>query len=172
MISVSSIIVKTCHGWYKLRVLVLYSENTGFLFIGGSWYKSPTAITLKPANSWDEEKPKISSNRWWICTRVMLETMEISSIIISFSSDIETLIWVFFWSDIVGRLSPVSLGIAKAVFTVVPSMFIAETPVGAIKSTVGSPGLVIVCLNVFTTEWYIVFIKWLLPAPAPPVIKR
>lgn len=63
--------------------------------------------------------------------RVLLETMEISSIMISFSSDNESLICVFFLSEIAGRLSPVSLGIARAVFTVVPPMFMAETPVRA-----------------------------------------
>ena len=78
----------------------------------------------------------------------MLETIEISSIIISFNSDSVSLICVFFWSDIAGRLSPVSLGIANAECIVVPPMCIAETPVGAINSTVGRSGLLVVCLNV------------------------
>ena len=59
---------------------------------------------------------------WCMCKRVVLETMEISSIMISFSSDNESLICF---------LSPVSLGIGRAVFTVVPPMFMAETPVRA-----------------------------------------
>ena len=58
----------------------------------------------------------------------MLQTIEILSIIISFSSDSNNLICVFFWSDISGRTSPVFLGIANAVLMVVLSMFIAATP--------------------------------------------
>ena len=102
----------------------------------------------------------------------MLETMETSSIIMSFSSDSESLIWVFFWSDIAGRFSPASFGIANAVFIVFPSIFMAETPVGAINSTVGSSWLLVTCLNVFTTVWYINFVTWLFPDPPPPVRKR
>ena len=66
---------------------------------------------------------------------------------------------VFFWSDIAGRLSPVSLGIARAVFIVVPSIFIAATPVGAMRRTVGNSGLIGGCLNVLTAVWYIILIK-------------
>ena len=55
----------------------------------------------------------------------MLPTIEISYIIISFSSDSNNLICVPFWSVIAGRTSPVFLGVANAVFMVVPSMFIA-----------------------------------------------
>ena len=58
----------------------------------------------------------------------MLQTIEILSIIISFSSDSNNLICVFFWSDIAGRTSPVFLGIANAVLMVVLSVFIAATP--------------------------------------------
>ena len=58
----------------------------------------------------------------------MLQTIEILSIIISFSSDSNNLICVLFWSDIAGRTSPVFLGIANAVLMVVLSMFIAATP--------------------------------------------
>ena len=158
MISVSSIIVKTWHRWYKLLDLVLLKMLVSFLLVVAG---TSLLLILEPVNSWDEEKPKISwSNRWWIYTRiiklqryiwVMLETMESSCIIIKF----QFRHWVFFSWDIAGRLSPASLGIAKAVFAVVPLMFMAETPVGAIKSTVGSARLVVVYLNVFTTEWYI-----------------
>ena len=89
----------------------------------------------------------------------MLPTMEISSMTISFSSDNDNLICVLFWSDIGGTLSPVSTGIARAVFIVVPSMLMAATPVGAIKRTVGNSGFMGACLNVFVTVWYIVLIK-------------
>ena len=41
--------------------------------------------------------------------------------------------------------------IANAVCIVVPLMFMAGTPVGAISNTVGFSGLLIPCLNVFVT---------------------
>jgi hypothetical protein len=51
------------------------------------------------------------------------------------------------------------LGIASPVFTVVPSIFIAATPVGASKITVGNSGLNQGCLKVLTAVWYIALIK-------------
>lgn len=83
----------------------------------------------------------------------MLPTIEISSIIISFSSHSDNLICVVFWSDIAGRTSPVFLGIANAVFMVAPSMFIAATPVGAASKTVGYSGFIGAFLYIFTTVW-------------------
>ena len=65
----------------------------------------------------------------------MLPTIEISSIIIAFSSHSDNLICVLFWSDIADRTSPVLLGIANAVLMIVPAIFIAATPVDA-----ASPG--------------------------------
>ena len=59
--------------------------------------------------------------------------------------------------------------IANAVCIVVPLMFMAGTPVGAISNTVGFSGLLIPCLNVFVTVWYIELIRCDLPAPPPPV---
>ena len=67
----------------------------------------------------------------------MLPTIEISSIIIAFSSHSDNLICVLFWSDIADRTSPVLLGIANAVLMFVPAMFIAATPVDAASKTVG-----------------------------------
>ena len=67
----------------------------------------------------------------------MLPTIEISSIIIVFSSHSDNLICVLFWSDIADRTSPVLLGIANAVLMFVPAMFIAATPVDAASKTVG-----------------------------------
>lgn len=68
---------------------------------------------------------------------MVFDTIEISSMIISFKFDRAILIYVLFWSDIGGRLSPASLGIAKAVCIVVPLILMAATPVGAINSTIG-----------------------------------
>ena len=79
----------------------------------------------------------------------MFDTSEISSMITSFKSDSAILIYVLFWSDKGGRLSPDSLGVANAVCIVVPLMLIAATPVGAISKTLGFSGLVIACLKVF-----------------------
>lgn len=115
IISVNSIIRKTNQGWHKLWKWVLNSSNTGFLWIGGSWYKSPTTIILSPANSWLFGVAKISFSCWWICSKVVLDTIEISWVIISFKSDNAILICVLFWSDMGGRLSPDSFGIVKAV---------------------------------------------------------
>ena len=129
-------------------------------------------LVLKPANSWETDEPKVYSSLWSISSSVMLEIIEISSIIVSFISDRETLISVFFWSDIGRRLSPVSFGITKAVLTVVPPMFMTETPVSAINRTVDRLALPLACLNVFAAVWYIVFIKWPLPDPGPLVIQR
>ena len=84
-----------------------------------------------------------------MCSKVVFDTIEISSMITSFKSDNAILICVLFWSDNGGRLSPDSLGIANAVCIVVPLMLIAATPVGAISKTVGFSGLVIPCLKVF-----------------------
>ena len=50
-----------------------------------------------------------------------------------------------------GTLLPHSLGIARAVFTVVPLIFMAATPVGAISNTEGNSGFIGACLNVFVT---------------------
>ena len=47
-----------------------------------------------------------------MCSSKVFDTIEISSIIISFKSDNAILICVFFWSDIGVILSPNSLGIA------------------------------------------------------------
>ena len=47
---------------------------------------------------------------------------------------------------IAGRTSPVFLGIANAVLMVVPSMFIAATPVDAASKAVGFSGFVGACL--------------------------
>ena len=49
----------------------------------------------------------------------VIPTIEISSIIITFSSHSDNLICVLFWSDIAGRKSRVLLGIANAVLMVV-----------------------------------------------------
>ena len=78
----------------------------------------------------------------------MLPTIKISSIIITFSSHSDNLICILFWSDIAGRTSPVLLGIANAVLMIVPSMFIAATPVDAAHAskTVGFPGFIGACL--------------------------
>ena len=76
----------------------------------------------------------------------MFPTIEISS---TLSSDNDSRSCVFFWSDSGGTLSPVSLGIDKAVWIVVPFMFIAATPVGAINRTVGSSGFTGASLKVF-----------------------
>ena len=81
----------------------------------------------------------------------MLPNIEISSTIINLRPASNILICVFFWSDIAGRLSVVSLGIAEAVFIVVPFMLITATPVGAIKRTVGNSGFIGGCLKVFLT---------------------
>ena len=56
-------------------------------------------------------------------------------------------------------MSPDSLGIARAVLIVDPEMFIAATPVGAVSNTDGKSGLLEVCLKVFVTVCYIVFIR-------------
>ena len=45
-----------------------------------------------------------------------------------------------------GRTSPVFLGIANAVLMVVPSMFIAATPVDVASKAVGFSGFVGACL--------------------------
>ena len=47
-----------------------------------------------------------------MCSSKVFDTIESSSIIISFKSDNAILICVFLWSDIGVILSPVSLGIA------------------------------------------------------------
>ena len=47
-----------------------------------------------------------------MCSSKVFDTIESSSIIISFKSDSAILICVFFWSDIGVILSPDSLGIA------------------------------------------------------------
>ena len=125
-----------------------------------------------PANNCKLPVPKTCCSLWCMWSKVMFPTIEISSIIISFSSENDSLNWVFFWSDIAGRLSLVCWGIARAVFIVVPLILIADTPVGAIKSSIGSSGFLQACRKVLAAVWYIVFIKWLFPAPAPPVIKR
>ena len=121
-----------------------------------------------PANSWELDEQNLSFSLWWKWRKRMLETVETSSIVISFSSDNETLIWVFFWSGIAERFSPAPLGIANALFIVVPSIFMPETPVG----TAGSSGLPVTCLNVFTTVWYINVVSWRFPVPPPPVRNR
>ena len=56
----------------------------------------------------------------------MLQTIEILSIIISFSSDSNNLICILFWSDIAGGTSPVFLGIANAVFKLLVSQDLLE----------------------------------------------
>ena len=76
----------------------------------------------------------------------VIPTIEISSIIITFSSHSDNLICVLFWSDIASRKSPVFLGIANAVVMVVPSKFIATTPVDAASKTVGFSGFIGACL--------------------------
>ena len=92
--------------------------------------------------------------------------IEILSIINSLSSDSNNLICVLFWSDIAGRTSPEFFCIADAVFMVVPPMFIAAS------KTVGFSRFIGAYLYVFVAVWYIVSIKWLFPAPPPPVINR
>ena len=96
---------------------------------------------------------------------------DISSTIISFSSDNANLSCVLFWSESGFRVEPASFGMPKAVLTVVPLILIAATPVGAIRKTDRYSRLVAVCLNAFVTVWYIVLIRWLLPAPPPQVRK-
>ena len=51
----------------------------------------------------------------------------------------------------VGNVSCVILGIAKAVFIVVPSLLMAATPVGASSKTLGFSGFISPYLNVLTT---------------------
>ena len=63
------------------------------------------------------------------------------------------------------------MGIERPLFIVVPSMFIAATPVGAGSNTIGLSGLIGAYLKVFIAVWYIVLIKWLLPQPPLPLIK-
>ena len=60
---------------------------------------------------------------------------------------------VLFSCDMVGNVSPVFLGIAKAVFIVVPLMLKAATctPEGASSKTVGFSGFISPYLNVLTT---------------------
>ena len=59
----------------------------------------------------------------------MLATIDILSVMINLrSASDDILICVFFWPDIAGKSSPVSLGIAKAVFIVVPSILLAALP--------------------------------------------
>ena len=104
----------------------------------------------------------------------MLQTIEILSIIISFSSDSNNLICILFWSDIVGRTSPVFLGIANAVCCVdgcTMNVYCCYS-IGAVSKTVGFSGFIGVYLYIFATVWYIGLIKWLFPAPPPPVINR
>ena len=73
----------------------------------------------------------------------MLPTIEISSIIIiTFSLHSDNLICVLFWSNIAGRKSPVFLDIANALLMVVPSKFIAVTPVDAASKTAGFSGFI------------------------------
>ena len=48
----------------------------------------------------------------WMCSSKVFDTIESSSIIISFKSDNAILICVFFWSGIGVILSPNSIGIA------------------------------------------------------------
>lgn len=79
----------------------------------------------------------------------MFDTIEISSMIISFKSDNVILICVLFGSDIDGRISPDSFGIAKAVCILVPLILIEAIPVGAIRNTIGFSGLVTTLLKVF-----------------------
>ena len=55
-----------------------------------------------------------------------------------------------------GTLLPHSLGIATAVCIVVPQIFMAATPVGAVSNTEGNLGFIGACLNVFVTVWYII----------------
>ena len=67
---------------------------------------------LSPANRQFFDVDDIYFSFWWICSSKVFDTIEISSIIISFKSDSAVLICVFFWSDIGVILSPDSLGIA------------------------------------------------------------
>jgi len=76
----------------------------------------------------------------------VLPTIEILSIIISFSSPSGNLTCVLSWADIDGRTSPVFFCIANAVLMVVPSMFIAATLVDAASKAVGFSGFVGACL--------------------------
>ena len=83
----------------------------------------------------------------------MFETIEISSIIITFSSASDILSCVLFWSDNGRRLSPTSLGMARPVLMVVASIFTAATPVGAIIKRVGISGFDGPYLKVFSAVW-------------------
>ena len=67
---------------------------------------------LSPSNRQLFDDDNIYFSFWWMCSSKVFDTIEISSIIISFKSDSAILICVFFWSDIGFRLSPDSLGIA------------------------------------------------------------
>ena len=118
MISTSSIILNSCHGCDKLYTSLLYLQKIGFCWIGGSWCKSPTAIMPIPANIFELEVPKIYFSFWWICNSLLFDTIDISSIINSFSSLKLSLHNVFFWSGNRGKLIPASFGIARPVFTV------------------------------------------------------
>ena len=67
---------------------------------------------LSPANRQLFDVANISFSFWWMCSCKVFDTIDSSSIIISFKSDSASLICVFFWSDIGVILSPYSLGIA------------------------------------------------------------
>ena len=58
---------------------------TGLALTGGNWYKSPAANIDFPAKGWSGNL-KNSIKRWLIWWRTFLDTIDISSIIISFTS--------------------------------------------------------------------------------------
>ena len=103
-----------------------------------------------PANSLEFVVAKISFSIWCMLSSIRFDTIEISSIIKTLSSASDIRSCVLFWSDNAGSLSPASLGIPRPVLIVVPSMFTAATPVGAIIRTVGISGFDGPCLNVLT----------------------
>ena len=92
---------------------------------------------------------KISFSLLCMLSSIAFETIEISSIIITLSSESDILSCVLFRSDNgrTCRLSPISLGMARPVLKVVASIF---TPVGAIIKRVGISGFDGPCPKVFS----------------------
>ena len=107
------------------------------------WQRSPTTIIEIPANSKELVVPNISFNLWWIWSKVVFPTMDISSIITSFNSDNMTLICFFFLVWHSRYMITSYFWNARSVLIAVPSIFIAGTPVGAIRGTVGNSGLIV-----------------------------
>ena len=112
----------------------------------------------------------ISTKRRWIWSRRSLETIDISSIIITFNSDN-----LFLNKDLIlslkgGRFLPKQLtGILRPVWIVVPPIFMAETPVGAKRRTFSFSNSEFRYENIFVNDWYNTLVKNDFPHPALPV---